>query len=93
MYNPNEEDVVIRGETPANSWLQIARVTEEALLEYPNLQPNALYFTDDGKMFITDFSKNKHEVLERIFMGAVNAGYNGTPEEFGEKLALLISNT
>lgn len=93
LYNPNEEDVVIRGETPANSWLQIARVTEEALLEYPNLQPNALYFTDDGKMFITDFSKNKHEVLERIFMGAVNAGYNGTPEEFGERLALLISNT
>lgn len=33
-----------------------------------------------------------HEVLERIFMGAINAGYNGTPEEFGEKLALLISS-
>lgn len=63
LYNPDEEDVKIRGITPANTWLQIARVTEEMLAEDTKLQSNALYITDAGNLFITDFSGNRIDLI------------------------------
>lgn len=59
LYDINEENIVIRGEEPSNSFLSICRVTEEKLAKDTKLIGNALYFTDKGTCFITDFNGNR----------------------------------
>ena len=56
LFEVNEENIVIRGEAPSNSFLQICRVTDKKLAKDKKLVGNALYITDSGKMFITDFN-------------------------------------
>ena len=63
MCNVDEENVIIRGVDPANTWLQICRVKEEILALNPKLISNALYITDKGHMFITDFSGNRFNLI------------------------------
>lgn len=63
MCNVDEENVIIRGVDPANTWLQICRVKEEILALNPKLISNALYITDKGHMFITDFSGNRLNLI------------------------------
>ncbi len=64
MCDVNEENVIIRGLTPANTWLQICRVKDSVLATDTKLISNALYITDSGKMFITDFSGNKIDIMK-----------------------------
>lgn len=64
MCDVNEENVIIRGLTPANTWLQICRVKDSVLAIDTKLVSNALYITDSGKMFITDFSGNKVDIVK-----------------------------
>lgn len=64
MCDVNEENVIIRGLTPANTWLQICRVKDSALVTDTKLISNALYITDSGKMFITDFSGNRIDIVK-----------------------------
>ena len=59
LYDINEENIVIRGEEPSNSFLSICRVTEEKLAKDTKLIGNALYFTDKGTIFMTDFNGNR----------------------------------
>ena len=59
MYDVNEENVIVRGVNPANTWLQICRVTDARLAADTSLVSNAIYITDSGKMFITDFNGKK----------------------------------
>lgn len=64
MCDVNEENVIIRGLTPANTWLQICRVKDSVLATDTKLISNALYITDLGKMFITDFSGNRIDIVK-----------------------------
>lgn len=64
LYDVNEENIVIRGEEPSNSFLQICRVTDEKLAKDKKLIGNALYITDSGKMFITDFNGVKIDLIK-----------------------------
>lgn len=64
MCDVNEENVIIRGLTPANTWLQICRVKDSVLATDTKLISNALYITDSGKMFITDFSGNRIDIVK-----------------------------
>ena len=64
MCDANEENVIIRGLTPANTWLQICRVKDSVLATDTKLISNALYITDSGKMFITDFSGNRIDIVK-----------------------------
>lgn len=64
MCDVNEENVIIRGLTPANTWLQICRVKDSVLAKDAKMISNALYITDSGKMFITDFSGNKIDIVK-----------------------------
>lgn len=64
MCDVNEENVIIRGLTPANTWLQICRVKDSVLVTDTKLISNALYITDSGKMFITDFSGNRIDIVK-----------------------------
>lgn len=59
LYDVNEENIVKRGQEPSNSFLSICRVTEEKLAKDTKLIGNALYFTDKGTLFITDFNGNR----------------------------------
>lgn len=64
MCDVNEENVIIRGLTPANTWLRICRVKDSVLVTDTKLISNALYITDSGKMFITDFSGNRIDIVK-----------------------------
>lgn len=63
VYDLDEENVIFRGEEPSNSFLQICRVTDKKLAEEKRLVGNALYITDSGKLFITDFSGNRIDIV------------------------------
>lgn len=93
LYDVNEENIVIRGEEPSNSFLQICRVTEEKLAKDTKLIGNALYITDSGTIMITDFNGVKVDIAGSIYIGATKAGYTGSPEEFGNALYQLIQKT
>lgn len=93
LYDVNEENIVIRGEEPSNSFLQICRVTEEKLAKDKKLIGNALYITDSGTMMMTDFNGAKVDIAGSIYIGAAKAGYIGSPEEFGNALYQLIQKT
>ena len=90
LYDVNEENIVIRGEEPSNSFLQICRVTEAKLAKDKKLIGNALYITDYGTIMITDFNGVKVDIAGSIYIGAAKAGYTGSPEEFGNALYQLI---
>lgn len=62
LYDVNEENIVIRGEEPSNSFLMVCRVTDEKLANDKTLLGNSMYITDSGKMFITDFNGNKTDI-------------------------------
>lgn len=62
LYDINEENIVVRGEEPSNSFLRICRVTDEKLANDKTLLGNSMYITDSGKMFITDFNGNKTDI-------------------------------
>ena len=47
-----------------NTWLQICRVKDSVLVTDTKLISNALYITDSGKMFITDFSGNRIDIVK-----------------------------
>lgn len=64
LYDTNEDKIVVRGEEPSNSFLQICRVTDEKLKKDKKLIGNALYITDSGKMFITDFNGNRTDIVK-----------------------------
>lgn len=70
IYDIDEEDIVFRGSTPSNSYLQICRVTEEKLATDNNLIVDALYITDKGNMFITDFNGEKINLVN-TYVGQV----------------------
>lgn len=91
IYDVNEENIVLRGSEPSNSYLQICRVTEEKLATDTKLIGNALYITDAGKLFMTDFNGNETDLAGSIYAGAVEAGYEGSPSDFGASLYDLIS--
>ena len=93
LYDVNEENIVIRGEEPSNSFLQICRVTEAKLAKDKKLIGNALYITDSGTIMITDFNGVKVDIAGSIYIGATKAGYTGSPEEFGNALYQLIQKT
>ena len=65
LYDINEENISIRGEEPSNSFLQICRVTEAKLEKDKKLIGNALYFTDGGAVFITDFNGNRIDIVSK----------------------------
>lgn len=62
LYDINEENIVVRGEEPSNSFLRICRVTDDKLAKDVKLLGNALYFTDSGAIFITDFNGNRTDI-------------------------------
>lgn len=62
LYDVNEEDIVIRGQEPSNSFLRICRVTEEKLAKDTTLIGNSLYMTDEGNMFVTDFNGKRVDI-------------------------------
>ena len=93
LYDIDEENIVIRGEEPSNSFLQICRVTEAKLAKDKKLIGNALYITDSGTIMITDFNGVKVDIAGSIYIGAAKAGYTGSPEEFGNALYQLIQKT
>lgn len=96
LYDLDESDIIIRGENPSDTWIRICRVTEEKLEQHPELLSNALYISDNESMFITDFNKVKHKIggssESEIYQGAVDAGFTGTPYEFGQQLYTLLAS-
>ena len=64
IYDVDEENIVFRGKDPSNSYLRICRVTDEKLEKDKELIGNALYITDSGKMFITDFNGNRTDIVK-----------------------------
>lgn len=63
LYDVNEENIVIRGEEPSNSYLRICRVTDKKMENEKSYLSNALYITDSGKMFITDFNGTRINIV------------------------------
>lgn len=59
IYDLDEENIVFRGDDPSNSFLQICRVTDEKLAQDKKLIGDALYITDSGLVFMTDFNGNR----------------------------------
>lgn len=57
VYDLNEEGIFKRGVDPANSYLQFARVTNDEMEKDSTLLSNALYFTEENKIFMTNYSK------------------------------------
>ena len=92
LYDVNEENIVIRGEEPSNSYMQICRVSKEKLEKDKKLIGNAVYIVDDGTMLVTDFNGAKTDIAGSIYIGATEAGYAKSPEEFGTELYKLLKN-
>ena len=90
LYDIDEENIVIRGEEPSNSFLQICRVTDAKLAKDKKLIGNALYVTDSGNIFVTDFNGVKVDIAGSVYAGAVSAGYTDSPSKFGMDLYELI---
>jgi|GEM_PF-5492832 len=59
----DEEGVQIRGQDAANAWLRVCRVTEAALAADQQLLGNALYITDTGGLFVTDYSGSRTDIV------------------------------
>lgn len=64
LYDVNEENIVLRGEEPSNSYLRICRVTDKKLENDKSYLSNALYITDSGKLFITDFNGTRIDIVK-----------------------------
>lgn len=91
MYDLGEE-VSIRGETPTNASLRLCRVTEKQENLTPSNMRNTLYMTEKGRMYCYDLGGKKIDIAGSIYIGATEAGYTGTPEEFGNALYQLIQS-
>lgn len=87
------DELTIRGKTASKTTLAICRVTEEALANDDKLVRNALYLSDNGRAFVTNINGLRTPLVDAVYFGAVAAGYTGTPEEFGAKLAGLIETS
>ena len=62
-----DENVIVRGVSPASTNLRICRVTDETFasdVENGTLVNNALYFTNTGKIYMTDVNRVVITVLE-----------------------------
>lgn len=90
MYDLSEE-VAIRGQVTTNSSLKLCRVSEEQENMTPSKIRNSLYITDKGRMYSYDLRGNKVDIAGSIYAGAVEAGYAGSPSDFGASLYSLIS--
>ncbi len=53
----------------------------------------SVYVSDNGRAFITNINGQRTNIVDAVYLGAVEAGYSGTPEEFGAKLANLIATS
>ncbi len=91
LYDLSEE-VAIRGKTSTNASLQLCRVTESQESLTPSNMRNALYVTEKGRIYCYDLSGVKTDIAGSIYIGAAEAGYTGSPEEFGSVLFGLIQN-
>ena len=91
MYDLGEE-VSIRGATSTNASLRLCRVTESQEALTPSNIRNALYVTEKGRIYCYDLSGVKTDIAGSIYIGAAEAGYTGSPEEFGSALFKLIQN-
>ena len=89
MYDLQEE-VSIRGKDSTNVSLRLCRVKEEQENLTPSKIKNSLYVTEKGRIYSYDLKGNKVDIAGSIYAGAVEAGYNGNPNEFGAELYELI---
>ena len=53
---------------------------------------NALYVTEKGRLYCYDLTGAKTDIAGSVYVGAMEAGYTGSPEEFGNALYNLIQN-
>ncbi len=69
LYKHDERDELhIRGEDESKTYIKICRVTEKNLsvdIANNDLQSNALYITDAGNLFITDYSGNRIDIINK----------------------------
>lgn len=91
MYDLGEE-VSIRGKTSTNASLQLCRINESQEALTPSNMRNALYVTEKGRMYCYDLSGVKTDIAGSIYIGAAEAGYAKSPEEFGSELYKLLKN-
>lgn len=89
MYDLQEE-VSIRGKDSTNVSLRLCRVKEEQENLTSSKIKNSLYVTEKGRIYSYDLKGNKVDIAGSIYAGAVEAGYNGNPNEFGAELYELI---
>lgn len=86
------EKVAIRGQASTNASLRLCRINEDQETLTPSNMRNALYITEKGRIYCYDLTGTKTDIAGSIYVGAVNAGYTGSPEEFGKALYNLIKN-
>lgn len=91
MYDLGEE-VSIRGKSSTNASLRLCRVNEEQEALTPSNMRNALYVTEKGRLYCYDLTGTKTDIAGSVYVGAMEAGYTGSPEEFGNALYNLILN-
>ncbi len=91
MYDLGEE-VSIRGKSSTNASLRLCRVNEEQEALTPSNMRNALYVTEKGRLYCYDLTGAKTDIAGSVYAGAMEAGYTGSPEEFGNALYNLIQN-
>ena len=91
MYDLGEE-VSIRGKSSTNASLRLCRVNEEQEALTPSNMRNALYVTEKGRLYCYDLTGAKTDIAGSVYVGAMEAGYTGSPEEFGNALYNLIQN-
>lgn len=92
LYDVDEENIVLRGSEPSNSYLKICRVTEEKLAKDDKLLGNALYFTEKGKSFMTDFNGNRVDVSGGGSADVDESRLLPIPDSADEGCSLRISN-
>lgn len=86
-----EEEVSVRGKATTNASLRICRVNEEQEAETPSNFRNALYITEKGRMYCYDLKGTKVDIAGSMYAGAVEAGYTGSPTQFGIDLYKLTN--
>lgn len=91
LYDLDEEDLAIRGVTPTTSTMAVARVTDAEEKNDPATLNNAFYVSDLGEAWMRDINGNRISIEGGLYVGAKQAGYKGTPREFGAALYKLIS--
>lgn len=95
LYDLNErKELSIRGEDPSKTYMTVSRVSAdrfESDVNKKRLLSNALYIVDDGRFLATNSDKKIIEIAGAIYSGAVNAGYEGTPYQFGIDLYNLMN--